>query len=1171
MGVEGEGDWETPELAGADLRQLSTIVATAGQDIPALEAIRDELRKREGEDVDELLGSVAWRLARLRRSGHPPSIPPAGSQPSRPRDDEPKPPKPDDVLSAFLRARSLQRSDGRSLHRYGATRAEVEALRAFLAEAHRRGRLSEARPRDAAAFVLYGAEWFRNAFDGKNASWVALTEGFGPLSHTVIAELADVGLKWWKLRVHRFKGANEWFLTLRFEAGFPARVLAASEQHWLNHHMRGLIAACLAASGAIDEGEIVALAAANARVPPSFRTPVFAALCAELAIRVAALRCDHATAAAAAGLRISIWLDVERPGWREALGVGEGATTLIDGLVSDSFGRLGGTARCRRLLVRDADGWHPALELGVEGEVRLPTAFADRTSRLHAFPSGRLADVLAGAVCTLEPPGRDGSWLARPRAAAPRRPLLDFPFSASVALELRSEGQTLGPIGWNGGDPVRTEVLSFAPDGEGQSEQLVLVAGGSCRSRHLELFVWTPAAYRVTDAASGSVVQPIWSGGGRSLHRAVRAVHAGRAHDDAPFRIQPGAGTDEADQIVVRGVEVGGLCTSAGDPVYAGAPSVIIRRGSMEMAADDDVEWHRAGSALWHKVRRVTIGDGAVDVVWRDGARSRAARDRHRLTLLPGGTVLTRKAAPNGSALFCLEGAGDWCPQKTLTSGAALEILTQEFGRVAFAVTWAGPAQRKVALRLVAAGRAALDVTAAVPFGAGRFIGADGRALRNNASVTIEALRGARAVADGLRTLRLELHKADFHADYVQTFDEELSLWSLRDEISTLLAAADGIDAEVRIGFEPSGDMLHVHRYTYDFPHGAPRMPELRASADATGLRWRSLLDAGEAGSREIARFVEGPPAPGTPFRLPADLSGPGLIYLVKDGLAISRPRFVPGGPLPDDQHTTPLKRAVLLARPQERDAALNAALTQLHDSDITWLHALLAQPDALPASAFDVLGRLVRNTGALATLAVSAPNAAGRSRVWGLEQELPFLWILVGIEEWRLAFGAGRDRMRSYLAPTSLAHRADELADQHIRDVAALLAELDEDLRTPLCLAGALPETSLAHRSLEAIARDHVMFRGGAYDRHGATPCFETVPLMPGLQRLGAWLTRFDRGFHELLEAPLAAALHALDPTLPLTPRQLLRIRRAMAQDPQYFAEAYGSALREITDAARR
>ncbi|WP_165361489.1 STY4851/ECs_5259 family protein [Lichenibacterium ramalinae] len=1144
----------------ASLPALERILQQAGDDVVLLQDVVDALKRRDDDAGIELWMRAAARLAAARR---------AGAVDTR------------DPLGPFLAARKLVRPDGRALHLHRATQSEVDAMRAHLVGARKLGRLEELRDRDAAIFVLFGAEWFRRSFAGGVARWADLTAPIGTLPSQVARQLTDRGLRWWKLPVRNHTGDNEWLLTIRLEGGFPSRLLETQERGWLVGHLRRLIARFSASS--VDLADAVSMASEDVTVPPMFRQRDFAALCTGLAVAIVRLRTEHGPDAAAAGVpRLSAWLDACQAGWKEALGIeGEGASRLVDDLVSESLQRLGGdAARCKRLLVRSGDAWRPALLLGVDGEPVLPRSVKKGVSRLYGHPSGALADHLAGQVCVIEPSDDDGPWLCRARRGAPRGPILGFPFAAAASLELRTDADSVAVVTWAAGDPIRGEVLTFV-GGEDAGEDpgtLTLVAAGSCRNRRATLYTRAPSGFEAVDPVRGDRLEPIWSGDGFRLFRLTAATHVGPAGGDLFYRVQPGAETDQADHLTIGGADarkVRGVTTPNGDPIFEGPPEVMAHVGGVGTSHVDDVRWRPVGEARWRDLAGRRPGAGIVEVDWVDRS-SRATKDRRRVAVLPEGTTLRRHSLRNGGATFTLSGVGGWSIEAAPGSRVQLTEARDVPGGQSWKVAWRGPAERDVSLRFVGPNGAVVDAVAQYPFGTGCFLWPDGTVC-NVPMVTLDGLRGLRAVSDGGSVLSIETHGPGLRAFHRQAFHDELPLWSLRDTVSSLLAEAGDLDSEAWVEFEPSGAKLRVARY--ETPELTPgphtlRIPTVtRPAGTSLSLRWRSLVDMGDEGARELSTIDDATAAAGSVVPVPDDLPGPGVAYLAEGNVVVSRP-VLSGGVHPAPNELSPLRRAVLVANRRMREWAFEEAFRVIDEAvpgseeDVGWLLRHLALPDALTASTFQSLNTLAHHPATLARLAASAAkskDAELRDRVWGLERELPFLWVLVGVRDWVSAFATLRAAARSQFLGLVPEQMADELSGEIVRDAAEKVAAYDETLRMTFRLTGLVAAAPAMPRAGRAVAEEHVR-RGTGNSGEGVVgSCFGGPQIQAVLRSSYAWIYGFHESHHEALEAPVVAALVAGGRLLGLDGRQRLRIRRSVAEDPQHFAESYAATIRSI------
>jgi hypothetical protein len=96
----------------------------------------------------------------------------------------------------------------------------------------------------------------------------------------------------------------------------------------------------------------------------------------------------------------------------------------------------------------------------------------------------------------------------------------------------------------------------------------------------------------------------------------------------------------------------------------------------------------------------------------------------------------------------------------------------------------------------------------------------------------------------------------------------------LRDGLEALLSEAGDLDAEVFLEIVPGFCRLRVRRYEMRFKRPEPGTARLEQSLPAglqgLAFKWRSLIDMGETGRRDLAPLVEGEDG----CELPLDLPG---------------------------------------------------------------------------------------------------------------------------------------------------------------------------------------------------------------------------------------------------------------------------------------------------------
>ena len=468
----------------------------------------------------------------------------------------------------------------------------------------------------------------------------------------------------------------------------------------------------------------------------------------------------------------------------------------------------------------------------------------------------------------------------------------------------------------------------------------------------------------------------------------------------------------------------------------------------------------------------------------------------------------------------------------------------------------------------------AISLSAPAPLRGGGFCRSDGTLFEDGAHVMLDDLRGATAFGAGIDNLYL---RGKTGPAVVVRFEDEQPLWALSEDIIRLLSASSGLDDTVSIEFgKGSGGRLVVGRYAIaitvtDRQACFDGAAELDDAGELRTLEWLSIC---EAKARTLAVRDWAQRNSRRSEALPEDLAGPGVLLLRQQGRVIGRPTLAQGAaPLAEDQ-LSPMGLAALQSVPAKRLIAIDAALSNLAQAspeaaaDQEYLLRLIRVLNGVPPSAIDGLARLPDHPGALAILLVQAPDDELRALVWRLERDLPFMWALIGIPDWLQAFETCCAMLEDILLAGGMDRTlARDIAANSVRRTAEQVADLEPILAT------ALPQWIKPRQLIPSTVRDAAQDRirrvgdqvvavrtpTSSPSDVGSTSCFRltdtpTAALLPDFQR-------FDASQWEGLDAACAAALSAAG-AVTLTPRQVLRIRDARAQEPFSFADMYRAAL---------
>jgi hypothetical protein len=1077
-----------------------------------------------------------------------------------------------DVLGNIL-ARHGQIADGRPLFQYRVTEAEFKQLREYLGGLHQ-SRLLTPHPRTAAAFVLFASEWFRREFDGGMQRWDDLApEILSHLPYSAKKQLVSDGLEWWKRKVRVLGGDREFLLTLVLEGGFPTRVLESQENGWLSSHLRRVISRVVILQAGDQDEAFQISEAAEEGIRATFRNRDFHLLCAELALAIAKLK-REAESDSPAMVSPSAYLDGIRPAWREELPIaleGDGAQRLVDDLMNTKVVHFGSDigARAKRLLVRSGEDWATAVRIGADGEIDLPKSLTDSRERMSVHPARTLCDFIGSELAVIDPPGDEGRWLSRPRRQA-REVIIGFPFERPVEVELRHENKSRGITVWPGGEPRRGEVLIFCddrPDQPGESTlpfELSFVGSGSYSSRHKTLYVWTPVEFTVSSASDNSPVAPVWQG-----HHSLFCIHtpahiqAGSTND--VYRVEPGANGESSQGIELSGIRFSGAeHANPAIDIYAGPPQIQTRTGTKtDSPRTGEVFWRELGTRADNDVRSKPPPTGTIDIIWRDPV-SRTLRDKIRIAVLPQQSRLSIRPQGSLTVRYELEHAGGW-----RVKAAPGQNTNSDDQSGALLLSYSSRPNRNAYLELVPPNGIPVDVIAHFPIFGGGFSRPDGSLFRPRARVLLENLRGAWAFTEGRTLLTLELRaRGSLIASQIITIHDERSLSGIFLDIERMLSATGDLDAEVWLTLDSDERRLIVARYMKPLSVSTNTIA-LRGIADnEIVVEWRSVCDPTPAGYRCLPiKSISGSDTE-VFAEVPGDLSGPGIVYARSGAAIVGRPTILVGSQDVDVSNFSLLQKATVYASEGERRRGIHQAFELISsaatnvDPDLYFLHDMLSVLNGISPVALDVFRYLPEHLSVAAALMASARNDQERERVWALERELPLLWALVPVRAWSIAFCGQIERQKRLLLEAGIDQLLARNWASNLSPAIDHIVSLDDNLRTPLTLAGLYTPEGLPNRQLDEIAQDCIRRNQINATSASEASCFREEPRIA--PQFPSTFFRYSQEHLESLDAPCAAALAAAERFTP-TPLQFRRIRAALAEDPFYFAEAYSVRLREI------
>lgn len=1152
MGSTSEREFR--DLSLLDEGQLAEMFQRRGNEPMFLDALNEELKKRNNEGANDLHMKVVKARLALRRtqsSAEPPRV-------------APLPQLPYDWLYMFLRARNLVRPDGRPFYRYRMEDGEYDQAKKTLRRLAGAGRLVEPDSRAGALFVAYCAEWFRRESASTFLRWDdPAPDLFPSVPYASKQALATAGLNYWRRPLRRSAHAREFLLTVALEGGFPVRILAEGARGWLKEYLRAIMRRAIA--WRVDgPDEILAIAEEErGRMRKSYQHDDFVALCSELVTSLLELR-RKAEAESAGGVRNSALLDVKHPGWRDELPIYVPAedealvAELLTGLLDEKMtGLTTEGVEVRRYLVKRNGEWQPALQLLADGEIppaKLPGV--PTTSRARAIATGELGNHLASEVALFEPPiGELRRWRVRPFMRSARL-LTGFPFSLPVTTTVSSPDCVPYSWTWPRGDALRSDVLVFEPDeGSTPNEPLLrFLRAGSVNSPAKTLYVLVPHDWAIEPATDGAVmeIEDIPSLGRKLAHLTAAAYFHSGEDDVVRFRVEPDSNEREHELQLSPLVATGFMLADDGWELIASPVRPLIHEAGKQPRPPGGGElFVRRPGAKWTALSGLLSGAGLMELSWRDTV-SNIQIEKRKLALVPGeaGIVGTMKNAL--SANISLRGLSGWTATVRETACAVdasdvTGLVIRFIGRPVYRLpmTLRPPAGQSFDVIVPLIGRDAVIALA------------DGAILAPGQQVDIGTLRGAVAVSP--RKTLLHLGARGAKSGSIKTIvDGELPLGILRGAIDETLATLPTQDDVVEIDF--IGDTrpaIRISRYRHE-----------QLVRDGATVRW--LAPSTRNGASPVARMILDPryehalePQEDGIWRLPERCTGPCLVYLRDGANVVSRPAPVlqPGAP---GTYAGSLISALTMAEYDERQHAVIDALARLGRGeagmgDLEWLRDAATNLNGLPASAFDGLKLLPSSADTLITLLLNARDAGERSMIWALQNELPFLWLALPLRAWWSAM----DRQYTALIGALEAALGKEKAMNEVvawmRGLCGDLTALEPALDTIFAMAGLPIAQTAVIPSLRDLTsgyiRDQHQRGGDAPNALGASLALDGLKLPPEIE------TKSHTDFAGLF-APVLLAASARE-KLALDREQALIVRRALREDPIYVSGAWPHLLK--------
>jgi hypothetical protein len=658
----------------------------------------------------------------------------------------------------------------------------------------------------AARFVLWAAERIRSSFDGGQLTWRFVFQGLNePEDRDFAVQLVVLGLRWWGRKVWVTDGGVHLYLyMLMAEGGLPQSLLVQPGLY--QRVIKGLLGDIEAEGADIPDDLAYHIAARRVSdLPQTFQTEDIVHLLADLTVGLVRLR-DEAPSDVPVEL-IDRWLDKNHPNWVQSLPLRlskDVAETLIrPALRTERETVLSTGPLAWRALLRDdtAGVWRSVVNVAEQGVLTTAMLPQAEGQRLRFLPTGAASERVGSILFNAAPDERGWTLRRLGGAGTVSIPLdLDAPF----ALSGFADGRMLGEVDMVPAFPSPEEAPSLwkeaksAENGSNPVELTPLAENGKTRGTRAWLL---SAASHVPAVGHGlSLLAPEPAAGG--LLWPVTGTGEIRL-GERRWRVATGAEEDSPD---TRMYAYGDILpdwrlTGNGAPVFRAQPTLFGERraGSLWPLRDADIKRRPA---------RVLMGEIAE---WVD---KEAVLARLQYVVLPQGAKLDLRETgretlelraegfPSGLSLFL--SAGQTTSRLRLVEGG---------GRLTLSTPGVPPGVVKLRLARSETG-IALDLVAAWPARNGMILSSENLRLARNTPLSVESLKGWRAVSPGNACGDLQFC-ADEHLSVAVRVEGEVPLAAHLPLIRSLLAHG-GPDSQIRLSLIVSGKegrRLEIRRY----------------------------------------------------------------------------------------------------------------------------------------------------------------------------------------------------------------------------------------------------------------------------------------------------------------------------------------------------------------------
>jgi hypothetical protein len=939
-----------------------------------------------------------------------------------------------------IHSRPATRPDGRPLYSYKITADHYVQLTELVQTSisgHNRNR--QASPNLPALFCLYAAETFRREHSEGPWSWNTVFEPLAVAApgNITIGEWVTQGLKYWNRPLLKNRRGNLYLVTIACEGGLPLRLLQRENTH-LSQFFREILDQYDQQYGqGYDAAEQLAQQHAY-RLPRSLQQEPVYRFAGQLISKIGELQ--PLVADAADPIKA---LDEKTPDWRNQLPLrmdDKNAEVLLNGLVYRSK-ELAEERNAKLLwqarLINTPSGWKVEKTLQTPAVIsetllcswlNINSVTAPRYRLLLRTPDGTQPIAwLTRTEIAGKPPFYRREWAKTKGVTLYDRQMLDI---HELAIY---DGSTTHPLGPGNGEPWGESPWVFVEQESTQERRWL--TEGSARTRSPSAYVLVPQDVTPKPIQGQFEEQGQIPNLARTLYKVSGEVHFQTPFNDH-FSIRCGAAQDSDHQFHLSGaMVVEGIQEK---PLYRGLPHLIAADSTGKLLPEIGVRQCKpcGRHSAWQQPGNATLGRLWLRLLDSDGSE----RCRRRVDVVP-----------NDLQVSMTFGAGNTDGEVHVTglAGAAATLHSEHPETIHVdhqvdtlrlrcpVVANTHPATIKLQL----AWPQADPVHLILPYPQrGAAFCARGAVLTGDAAVVPVDRLGSVAIqihdSEGGTSYWLEaalLIDSQGHHHNTPTKDSATSfriklphlqwgqltypLWQLQSRLASIFASSLDLDSKIHLKvttkFGQELASIDVTRFDcWLSPNrdtqtvSIPESQHSRLERDWQTRMRAEMLRLWQPASEPI-QIAPVPNQPGH-WAIPEDLEpGPWWVIVYDGDWARFRPLL---WTVKTEEHADQPKNEfnleAIIRDPDRarRETNLHALLASLPDkpgsTDWSLLNECIDLSNQFPPASIAALGKLCHYPKALA-MALFMSNEQRFDRIWRLSSEMPFLWILLPVNDW--------------------------------------------------------------------------------------------------------------------------------------------------------------------------